>query len=313
MGCGASVANGLISRQGRQGRLHGRGPPPAAAKIPAAPPPAPAAGGRGDNLPAPRPDEVPAYWENKGNGKDHFDTRHTVPAGRKKEVFQRILDETYKKVATRDRQGAQIPAQLKVLMVQRIEDSRMWMRYRKRMGEIRRKRHRIPKVEELDEDPDHGHVKTALVSDNTLLAELDESLNEHYLFHGTSPTATLGISEHGFWIAEKAGSNKGTMFGPGAYLAECSSKSDEYATDDGTGIYQGMFAFVFCRVACGKMLRVEKAAPNMTAQKLKEADCDSVLGDRESSVGTYREFVIFDEAQIYPEYVIVYERVFPEG
>lgn len=27
-----------------------------------------------------------------------------------------------------------------------------------------------------------------------------------------------------------------------------------------------------------------------------------VLGDREAAVDTYREFVIFDEAQIYPEY-----------
>ena len=30
----------------------------------------------------------------------------------------------------------------------------------------------------------------------------------------------------------------------------------------------------------------------------------------EASVGTYREFVVFDAAQIYPEYVILYEREF---
>ena len=32
--------------------------------------------------------------------------------------------------------------------------------------------------------------------------------------------------------------------------------------------------------------------------------------DWEASVGTYREFVVFDASQIYPEYVILYEREF---
>lgn len=29
-----------------------------------------------------------------------------------------------------------------------------------------------------------------------------------------------------------------------------------------------------------------------------------------ASVGTYREFVVFDSSQVYPEYVILYEREF---
>jgi hypothetical protein len=37
---------------------------------------------------------------------------------------------------------------------------------------------------------------------------------------------------------------------------------------------------------------------------------DSVLGDREAEVGTYREFVVFDQAQIYPEYIVIYSRSF---
>ena len=32
---------------------------------------------------------------------------------------------------------------------------------------------------------------------------------------------------------------------------------------------------------------------------------DSTLGDREASVDTYREFVIYDENQVYPEYAIM--------
>ena len=46
----------------------------------------------------------------------------------------------------------------------------------------------------------------------------------------------MGIKDTGFQ-KEFAGSHKGTMFGRGIYFAECSSKSDEYATKDGKGRY----------------------------------------------------------------------------
>ena len=35
---------------------------------------------------------------------------------------------------------------------------------------------------------------------------------------------------------------------------------------------------------------------------------DSVLGDRQASVGTYREFVVYDQYRVYPEYMIMYSR-----
>ena len=36
----------------------------------------------------------------------------------------------------------------------------------------------------------------------------------------------------------------------------------------------------------------------------------SILGDRIKARGTFREFVIFDDDQIYVEYVVFYRRVF---
>ena len=59
-----------------------------------------------------------------------------------------------------------------------------------------------------------------------------------------------GIKETGFQ-KEFAGSHKGTMFGRGIYFAECSSKSDEYATADATGKYAGCCAMILCRVVLG--------------------------------------------------------------
>ena len=41
---------------------------------------------------------------------------------------------------------------------------------------------------------------------------------------------------------------------------------------------------------------------------MASGDYDAVLGDREASVGTYREFVVFSEDLIYPEYFILYTR-----
>ena len=38
---------------------------------------------------------------------------------------------------------------------------------------------------------------------------------------------------------------------------------------------------------------------------------ESVLGDREASVGTYREFIAFSEKQIYPEFLVLYRRLMP--
>merc|ERR1712050_230984 len=37
--------------------------------------------------------------------------------------------------------------------------------------------------------------------------------------------------------------------------------------------------------------------------------CDSTMGDREKSVGTYREFVVYEKDQVYPEYCVLYERM----
>lgn len=98
------------------------------------------------------------------------------------------------------------------------------------------------------------------------------------------------------------------MFGKGADFAECSSKADEYA-HEGRGVYAGQYCMLLCRVTCGQMLRVTRSAVPQIEAALDARECDAVLGDREASVGTYREFVVFSEKQIYPEYVITYERL----
>lgn len=114
------------------------------------------------------------------------------------------------------------------------------------------------------------------------------------------------ISTDGFRIAF-AGSRAGTYFGRGCYFAECSSKADEYAKE-GEHILAGVYALLLCRVTCGSVFRTDRPDDKAIDAALDSSEYDSVLGDREASVGTYREFVVYDEELAYPEFVVLYER-----
>lgn len=146
-------------------------------------------------------------------------------------------------------------------------------------------------------------LKTSL-GDTVLTQRLRRG--EAYTFHGTNPSSAMSILKTGF-VLDLAGSSTGTMFGYGIYLAECSSKSDEYGRDDGGNTYPSINALLVCRTFVGNPLVVDKPGEHY-AQQAADNGFDSVVGDRESKVGTYREFICFDQRQVYPEYIIIYRR-----
>lgn len=137
---------------------------------------------------------------------------------------------------------------------------------------------------------------------------LDEYLNEVYLWHGCHVRHALSIAQSDFCI-DMAGSSRGTMYGAGAYFAESSTKADEYAKDEPEGFYKGVYAVLLCRVTMGKFFYTEQRDES-AAQKVESGDFDSTLGDRLKAAGTFREFVVYNADQVYPEYVILYERVY---
>ena len=55
--------------------------------------------------------------------------------------------------------------------------------------------------------------------------QIDESVNEYYLFHGTTEATVGAIEKQGF---EDRLASKG-LFGKGMYFAESSTKADQYA------------------------------------------------------------------------------------
>lgn len=258
--------------------------------------------------------DFPKYWTNSDSGK-RFDQRYEqadlIP------IVQQMFDVTWKDIVTRDRKGSK-PVRLEVVNVQRFEDSQMWQAYTDQKRQIR-ERGEFQSILELDADLTKGEVLTdAFAQYLAPGGRLDKKTNEHYLFHGTSPEGAENIAESGFQLT-LAGSHAGTMFGKGAYFSECSSKADEYASPGlGPGHKLGSrgfvqkqdeYAMLLCRVRCGKMFRALRASEQTAfVPMIEQGLIDGVLGDREASVGTYREFVVFKEAQIYPEYRVLYRR-----
>jgi len=280
----------------------------------------------------------PKYWAT-AEGSAH--SRVDVNALGQVAVFQRLLDETWKVKATRDRQG-HLPNRLLVRKVQRIEAPGLWNRF------SRHRRQMALRVR--SSDPAFGlstkaapgctpvEALVAVAADNTcsnacsneavvnedggvrsapvrtrsiceaapeVLGPCDHSVNEHYLFHGTSPSGALGIIKQGFDLGRSRPAAN-LLFGPGAYFAEASSKFDEYASADE---FSGLCAVLVCRVLCGEMHRtLRKVDPEVVCHPSFAERYDGVLGDREASVGTYREFVVFRQEQIYPEYLVFYDR-----
>lgn len=246
----------------------------------------------------------PPYWQNK-DLQSAFDDRYEVPKF-VKETIQKMLDETWKDIQTRDRKGP-APVRLEVVNGQRIEDRNMWANYLIQKAKIRETRGQCQPLQAISS----GDCLTSVSGGQLFGGALETGLNEFYLWHGTSPQGAHGISEDGFQIA-LSGTHAGAMFGRGAYFAECSSKADEYSYE-GNGIYAGIYAMLLCRVCCGEMKRVFRSDVPAIERALESGVCDSILGDRAASVGTYREFVVFRERQIYPEYVVLYRRVNEES
>jgi hypothetical protein len=271
---------------------------------------------------------VPKYWLNKvAEDKNNFDQMVYVNSNFHK-TFDDMLSKSYKPTATQDRlcpkasdQCAKtpggcpcvrpggtpgLPTGYVVRRVIRVEDSAMWQRYLKRRDEIQEKRKGDGSLKKIDPPVLTDEIARA----NTQVFEgLDSSLerSEVYLWHGTAVRTALAIAQNDFNI-DLAGSSAGTMYGRGAYLAESCTKADEYSKDEQGGYYEGIFALLLVRVCLGKYYHTT-TRDNEAGNKVASGDFDSTLGDRSASVNTFREFVVYNADQLYPEYIVLYSRV----
>jgi hypothetical protein len=215
-------------------------------------------------------------------------------------AMQEIFDHTFKRILTRDRVyeyqlkvNEEMPFRLEIVHMFRSEHAELYRKYMDRRSSYPGGTPLVAKTREVGKP-----LNDRLLDGEALLA------------HGTNPSSAMGILKSGF-VLNHAGKSTGTMFGYGIYLAECVSKSDEYAREDNGGTYPGLYALLICRTLVGNPHIVQDAGDHIPAAKAKGADC--VCGDRETKVGTYREFVFFDERQVIPEYAVIYKRQYDHG
>merc|ERR1719160_1167901 len=67
---------------------------------------------------------------------------------------------------------------------------------------------------------------------------------------------------------------------------------------------------LLCRAVLGRIFVDQSARPSPAelASKCKSG-YDSLCGDRWAAVGTFREFVLYNQGQVYPAYIILYRRI----
>lgn len=253
------------------------------------------------------PMQAPPYW--KDSTKSGTKGQEIVPAtAEEKAWIQQILDGTYKNKTTRDGKGRALAKRFVCVSALRSEHPQLWDKFAHRRADVHKK---------IKDRGDSTFVTAKTMDACSSLAQrvrhpkVGNPTNEVYLLHGSNPTSAISILGTSFKV-DLAGASVGTMFGPGIYMAESSTKSDEYARDESTGsAYDGLYAVLLCRVVMGSSYVVEK--PGDYKDKCISGDFDSVVGDREKAVGTFREIIIFDEGSIYPEYVAFYRREYEEG
>ena len=225
-------------------------------------------------------------------------------------VFQGIVDATFNRIYTRDRGGGAVPSGLDVVRVVAVQNPENYLKYSSRRDEIFEDVTNCKQFDCLATDDARG-VKTFKAQKTWADAlgretePIDPYKNEFYLWHGTKPEAADAITDSDFRL-DKSGSNKGTLYGRGLYFAECCSKSDEYTEPNN----EGLRALLLCRVACGIVKYTDTSRPSAwnLVRACTEGEYHSVLGDRERCRKTFREFVVYDSDQAYPEYIVWYRR-----
>lgn len=129
--------------------------------------------------------------------------------------------------------------------------------------------------------------------------ELHRGANELWLFHGTREAAAESITDNEFQL-RLAGTHRGTMFGPGIYLADSVTKSDEYTEPD----INGLRTIMICRTTMGRIL--EQRDGGRTCMRL----CQSLGYHSVKGLRAFNEYIVYDENQVYPEYIVWYRRIY---
>jgi len=258
---------------------------------------------------------LPIEWGSKDGKRKSLDLlrKMTVVDASLVARIQELVEQTFygwggggKLTVTRDRRN-DLATYLRVEEVVHIQNAANFLNFKRRRDVVAREFMALPATERRSD----WEVKTARVSLGGVCYHKDEpvnaSINEYWLWHGTGEASAAGITDTDFDMS-MVGKAAGSLFGRGLYFAESCMKADEYTYPDS----RGWSPLLLCRVVLGRCYYCDAKKPWDIADVLESAcrggGFHAVVGDREKVRGTFREFVVFDNDQIYPEYIVWYSR-----
>lgn len=204
---------------------------------------------------------------------------------------------------------------LKVTKVQRIENLTLYENYKHMQQHMFHKAGEGPMFTPLSkiQGVKIGEPSTFKHMDQSMKSTLYTEVNECYYFHGAKKGKVLSAKVKEGLDPRLANDN--AVFGKAVYMSESSTKADQY-TDDRQKRETKDLTMILVRCTMGEICLM-KDTKKLTRSPCKDTNCLSdtcTHEDRYNSVveeGKYifREFCVYDKQQVYPEYVITYDRV----
>ncbi|KAH9487844.1 hypothetical protein Btru_067787 [Bulinus truncatus] len=242
--------------------------------------------------------EFPPYWTKEGRSSPYL----IDVDDRTSQAITDLVEQTWGRRAVgegRDARGLD-HEQLVVTNVVRVENTKLFGEYRKARRDLLRKQIRKGRVSEsiAGLGRTRQNVLTTRLLPEFMKEDLYHEINEHYVFHGTTVDRIGALTSFGFNPGQSSDSN---MLGSGVYGAENSIKADQYADPAHARSRPGhSLKLILSRMLLGDPLVLnEPSTGQLPPQR------DSIIGD---GPWMFREFVVKNGNQVYPEYVITYER-----
>uniref|UniRef100_A0A2C9KBN5 Poly [ADP-ribose] polymerase n=1 Tax=Biomphalaria glabrata TaxID=6526 RepID=A0A2C9KBN5_BIOGL len=271
-------------------------------------------------------ERIPSYWslnEKKGYWKSLksylFQKQILVNVDQEtKDAVCHVVNKTFNKhpVGQSSNAAGLNHSSIKVIDVQRVENVELFEKYHTLRKTMFRKIVQTQKIFNEVGIVSHstGPILTTKYLSEAMKKELYYEINEHYLFYGTKTKELENIIHKGLDSRLAVDG----ILGKGIYTAERSTKSDQYADSNDSKL-----TMILCRVVLGNVFLCEPNSEFVTnpGKKLYRPPCtrcletrchcqkqtlfDSVMGDGQFP---FREFVVYEGSQIYPEYIITYVR-----
>eukprot|EP01124_Arcella_intermedia_P002167 TRINITY_DN11193_c0_g1_i2.p1 TRINITY_DN11193_c0_g1~~TRINITY_DN11193_c0_g1_i2.p1 ORF type:complete len:610 (+),score=165.10 TRINITY_DN11193_c0_g1_i2:37-1866(+) len=233
-----------------------------------------------------------------------------------------------------------VPVNYRVLKIERVQNDALWIRLIQGRTKILERTYFGDPKHTTTQLADHLHnfpIKTIPLDETN-----ESKTNEFYFFHGTKKKTLMKIVKVGFddrQVSELVtGEKSPSMFGTGVYFAESISKSNQYITCPRCNRKSiqtnkkseckchpsqikeaGGYVVIIARVILGDAhictkydegKYKHKEAPPKKAYSSQHYD--SILAEARTACPEtklkMREVVVYDMSQLYPEYLVYYER-----